>query len=118
MHVGHSYGSAQTFAYASLYPDESDGIVLTGFSTNRSFIYFPVGADWQQAALNDPARFAEYPRGYLVNSNIESMQYLFLDYPNFDPEILDYAEATKQTVTVGELLTRSASITNSSFGGP
>jgi hypothetical protein len=37
-HVGHSFGSAQTYDSASMYPNITDGIVLTGFSMNGSFI--------------------------------------------------------------------------------
>jgi pimeloyl-ACP methyl ester carboxylesterase len=38
VHVGHSFGSAQTYALANLYPNLTDGIVLTGFSMNGSFV--------------------------------------------------------------------------------
>lgn len=58
IHVGHSFGSAQTYALVALYPTISDGIVLTGFSMNASFVgYFAAGADFQLANLNQPLRF-------------------------------------------------------------
>ena len=45
VHVGHSFGSAQTYALASMYPNITDGIVLTGFSMNGSFVSsFAAGA--------------------------------------------------------------------------
>ena len=54
----HSFGSAQTYALVNMYPDISDGIVLTGFSLNGSFTsFFAAGADFQQANLNQPIRF-------------------------------------------------------------
>ncbi|CAF9933106.1 MAG: hypothetical protein HETSPECPRED_008537 [Heterodermia speciosa] len=57
-HVGHSFGSAQTYSLVNTYPNISDGIVLTGFSMNGSFIpYFEAGADFIQANLNQPFRF-------------------------------------------------------------
>ena len=41
-----------------MYPDISDGIVLTGFSLNSSFTgFFAAGADFQLANLNQPIRF-------------------------------------------------------------
>lgn len=128
----------------TVYPNITDGIILTGYSSNASFSgLFVAGNNFQQAALNQPLRFgsvsgsdvqslistyapsiADYlspldfgaipahgalPRGYLVNSDAAANKYLFL-YPGYyDPAILDYAEATKQPVTLGELL---------SLGGP
>ena len=54
----HSFGSAQTYSLVSMYPTISDGIVLTGFSMNGSFVgLFGAGADFQQANLNQPFRF-------------------------------------------------------------
>ena len=41
-----------------MYPTISDGIVLTGFSVNASFVgYFGAGANFEQAYLNQPFRF-------------------------------------------------------------
>ena len=58
LHVGHSFGSVQTYALVNMYPDISDGIVLTGFSMNGSFVpFFAAGADFVLAHLNQPFRF-------------------------------------------------------------
>ena len=58
IHVGHSFGSAQTYAMTAMYPGISDGIVLTGFSMNSSFVsLFGAGANFVQANLNQPLRF-------------------------------------------------------------
>lgn len=58
VHVGHSFGSAQSYALTAMYPTISDGVVLTGFSMNSSFVpYFAAGGDFQQANLNQPLRF-------------------------------------------------------------
>lgn len=57
-HVGHSFGSTQTYSLVNMYPDISDGIVLTGFSMNGSFVpFFAAGADFVLANLNQPFRF-------------------------------------------------------------
>ncbi len=57
-HVGHSFGSAQTYALASMYLNITDGIVLTGFSMNGSFVNpFIAGGNFQQASRNQPLRF-------------------------------------------------------------
>lgn len=61
VHVGHSFGSAQTYALANLYPNITDGIVLTGFSMNSSFVgFFAAGGNFQQAYLNQPLRFSNF----------------------------------------------------------
>ncbi|KAI9670581.1 MAG: hypothetical protein M1831_005801 [Alyxoria varia] len=58
VHVGHSFGAAQSHSLAAKYPDLSDGLVLTGFSLNASFVgYFGAGSNFQQARLNQPLRF-------------------------------------------------------------
>jgi len=59
VHVGHSFGSGQTYSLANMYPQLSDGIILTGFSTNGSFLpYFVSGANLQLASVNQPLRFS------------------------------------------------------------
>ena len=57
-HVGHSFGSAQTFALVNMYPEISNGIVLSGFSINSSFVSsFMTGGNFMQANTNAPVRF-------------------------------------------------------------
>ncbi|RDW82754.1 hypothetical protein BP6252_03866 [Coleophoma cylindrospora] len=69
VHVGHSFGSAQTYALASLYPNITDGIILTGYSMNTSFVgYFAAGGNFVQANLNQPLRFNS-----VLGSTIQSL---------------------------------------------
>lgn len=118
IHVGHSFGALQTYALTAAEPDISDGIVLTGYSADAGFLsYFNAGANWMQAALNVPERHGNLPRGYFVTSGKNALQFEFLLPGYFDPGILDFAEAAKQPVTIGELLTLSAP-TSSAFAKP
>ena len=74
-HVGHSFGSIQTYALVNMYPNISDGIVLTGFSTNGSFVgYFEAGGDFVLANLNQPFRFgnASFATGDAILASIFS----------------------------------------------
>lgn len=74
-HVGHSFGSAQTYKLVSMYPGISDGIVLTGFSMNGSFLgFFLSGADFVLANLNQPFRFgnASFAAGNAILSSLAS----------------------------------------------
>ena len=131
-----------------MYPNISDGIVLTGFSTNGSFLgFFAAGADFVQANKNQPFRLGSvsataaeqvlnmygltdyvaglsvpiglnYSNGYLINSNINANQYLFFLPGYFDPGALLAGENTKQPVTPGELLTLGSIPMTSAFAGP
>ena len=148
VHVGHSFGSAQTYALVDMYPGISDGIVLTGFSMNASFVgYFETGGNFVLANLNQPFRFGNisqemvasvlnmygltdyvagteigyrtpYADGYLTHSNINANQLLFLLPGYFDAMILLLGENTKQPVTVGELLTLGSAPMMNSYAGP
>lgn len=119
IHVGHSFGSGQSYALTAMYPTISDGIVLTGFSTNGSFVpLFDLAANWEQAALNAPKTLGDYPRGYLVASDEEAIEILFLLPGHFDAPLLPLAQATKQPVTTGELLTVGSLPAVNPFKGP
>lgn len=58
LHVGHSFGSAQTYVLSAMYPNATDGIALTGFSMNATWLPQTL-ADWNLhlANLNQPLRF-------------------------------------------------------------
>lgn len=58
--VGHSFGSLQSYLLTALYPGSSDGVVLTGFSMNATWLAQTL-ADWNLhlARLNQPLRFGD-----------------------------------------------------------
>lgn len=169
VHVGHSFGSAQSYALAAMYPEVTNGLVLTGFSMNGSGVSsFASGAvspllpssvpanhlttsqGSHLANLNQPLRFGSpnvrqlltygintlglanllagidttatepynFPNGYLINSDAGTQQYLFMHAPNFDPNILFFAESVKQPVTQGEFLTLGNLPKVNAFEGP
>ncbi|SMR45010.1 unnamed protein product [Zymoseptoria tritici ST99CH_3D1] len=104
LHVGHSFGSVQTYALTAMYPDISDGIVLTGFSQNGTFLpFFQLGGNFVQANLN--SALSKYPDGYLAAGSPSGVQTNFFSPGDFDPLLLPVAFKTGQPVTVGELLT-------------
>ncbi|KAF2681206.1 hypothetical protein K458DRAFT_372073 [Lentithecium fluviatile CBS 122367] len=58
VHVGHSFGSVQSYWFSALYPNNTDGLVLTGYSANGSFLPVTVAAwNLHSARLNQPLRF-------------------------------------------------------------
>ncbi|KAK2602131.1 hypothetical protein N8I77_008689 [Diaporthe amygdali] len=107
VHVGHSFGSIQSYSLAVLHPGASDGLILTGFSQASQFVpYFALGANF--VAANGLPPFLTYPDGYLASSDPSGVQTDFFSPGAFDPALLDLATASGKPVTVGELLTISA----------
>lgn len=57
IHVGHSFGSVQSYWLSALYPDSTDGVILTGYSVASQFLaYFGAGSNFHSARLNQPFR--------------------------------------------------------------
>jgi pimeloyl-ACP methyl ester carboxylesterase len=118
--VGHSFGSIQTAAITARFPDDLDAAVLTGFSASSTGVaIFSSGLDLTIASQNSPLRFADLSNGYLIANSIESNQFAFFRAPGFDQALLNTAEATKQTFSVGEILTQgSIDMRSTKFTGP
>ncbi|KAF2844967.1 alpha/beta-hydrolase [Plenodomus tracheiphilus IPT5] len=58
IHCGHSFGAVQSYWLSALYPESTDGVVLTGFSGAGSFLpYVVAGWNLHSARLNQPFRF-------------------------------------------------------------
>ncbi|KAL1297756.1 hypothetical protein AAFC00_006293 [Neodothiora populina] len=58
VHVGHSFGSLQTYLLSAQHPNATDGVALTGFSMNGTWVDMTI-ASWnlRLASLNQPLRF-------------------------------------------------------------
>ncbi|KAI1763624.1 Alpha/beta hydrolase family-domain-containing protein [Hypoxylon sp. FL1150] len=120
VHVGHSFGSIQSYALTAAYPELSDGVALTGFSLALGDYVpdFLLGANFVEARGASPA-LAAYPEGYLASGDKSAVQTNFFAPGDFDPAVLDAAYATGQPVTVGELMTiGTAASGRNSYGGP
>ncbi|KAI1650635.1 alpha/beta-hydrolase [Daldinia loculata] len=116
VHVGHSYGSAQTYGLTAAHPDDgiSDAIALTGFSQGLGTYVgnFLLGGNFVLAG-------AGYGPGYITCGDVSAVQSNFFAPDNFDPKILEATYATSAPIAVGELLTiGSLTTTNNSFTGP
>jgi pimeloyl-ACP methyl ester carboxylesterase len=116
VHVGHSFGSEQSFALSRNDPSPTDGVVLTGYSRNGTFIpYFALGGNFVLA----PTITDQYTNGYLAASDASAVQTNFFAPGMFDPNILTFATTTGQPVTLGELLTiGQTSYGTNAFSGP
>jgi len=118
VHVGHSFGSSQTYALTAADPTISDGIVLTGFSQNGSFAaYFVLGSNFIIA--NTVPALSSYVTGYLAPATMQGAQIDFFAPGDFDPNVLTLAYQTGQPVTPGEILTLAGGGPSpNSFTGP
>ena len=65
-----------------------------------------------------PQKRVEYAPGYLTDSNTGANQYLFFLTDHYDPQIVSFAERTKQPITPGELLTLGSAPPINAFQGP
>lgn len=117
VHVGHSFGSAITFALTDMYPDISDAIVLTGFSQVPGFIgLYALGGGFVPVK-EIPALRDWYTEGYVALKSSVGVHTNYFGPGDFDPEVLDAATRTGQPATVGELLTVGSSGSTSNFDG-
>jgi hypothetical protein len=120
LHAGHSFGSVITYNLVNMYPTISQGIALTGFSQDGSFLpEFALGADFVPVS-DIPALKNEYAPGYYAPVSTVGVQTNFFGPGDFDPEILNEADATGQPFAVGEALTVAAGtgVPNEKFAGP
>ncbi|KAI6800507.1 hypothetical protein KC332_g9633 [Hortaea werneckii] len=117
VHVGHSFGSEHSYLLTAKYPDLSDGIVLTGFSRNGSFLpFFELGGNFVDAPS---AGIDAYSHGYLAAGDESGVQTNFFSPGSFPPEFLTFATTNGQPVTLGELLTIGGEIAvPNTFCGP
>ncbi|CAI7636675.1 unnamed protein product [Penicillium glandicola] len=117
VHVGHSFGSALSVALSVNYPELSDALVLTAYSTSIDYMsMFLSGANFQQARSS--GKNSDYTAGYLSTGDIRSNVYLFFYPPHFDMGLLKFAELNKQPMTIGELMTITGLPVQSNFTGP
>jgi len=123
VHVGHSYGSIQTYALGAMRPDLSDGLILTGFTQVADYTaYFLLGANFVNVDTV-PSLASKYMgegvRGYIAPQNLTGVQQNFFSPGMFSPKVLEVAGQTGQPVTYGELLTLGAPAgVMSEFAGP
>ncbi|KUI57315.1 hypothetical protein VP1G_04640 [Cytospora mali] len=103
VHVGHSFGSIQSYSLAMLYPRVSDGLVLTGFSHAGQFIpYWDLSANLVPA--NSLSTFKDYQDGYIADGDVSAVQSNLFAPGAFDPVLLDLAYTSRKLAPIGELL--------------
>ncbi|KOS21761.1 hypothetical protein ESCO_001426 [Escovopsis weberi] len=119
VHIGHSFGSVMTYNLVNQNPGISGAVVLTGFSQIPNFMdQFALGGNFAPVSANR-ALAASYPAGYIAPASSIGMHINFLSPGEFDPQMLEYASATGQPASPGELLTVGAGTSaKNAFAGP
>jgi pimeloyl-ACP methyl ester carboxylesterase len=111
VHVGHSFGSFLTSAFIGKFPSLTDGAIITGYLLNK---YLGKGGmasfNVEYAATSSPP--FDRPSGYVVSQKSGIQTIFFAGDLNtaFTKEMLDYGDAIKQPVPIGEF-TSSYSLT-------
>ena len=102
--LGHSFGSTISLAHALSYPQNVDGIVLTGFvhNSNPGFnLAMRDGVDL--AALKGPFAGAIVDPTYLI-SKADSRVDLFYSAGNVDSTVVEIDELNRETTSIGEVI--------------
>ena len=101
VHIGHSFGSFLTSAFIAKYGDLTDGAIITGFVLNKNLGKCGMAAFAVNHAGSPPYN---RPSGYVVcqKSGIQNIFFAGDTDTAFTKEMLDYGDAIKQPVPIGE----------------
>jgi pimeloyl-ACP methyl ester carboxylesterase len=105
--LGHSFGSTISLAHALKWPQNVDGIVLTGFvhNSNPGFqVAMRDGVDL--AVLKGPLAGATADPTYMI-SKAGSRGDIFYTMENTDPMVVEVDELNRRTTTIGEVISMS-----------
>lgn len=108
VHLGHSFGSAMTYALVTETPEISSGIVLTGYSQLPNYLgLFALGGNFVPVS-SIPSLESKYATGYIGAGSRMAVHINFFAPDDFDEDILDYLYEHGQANTPGEILTVGA----------
>ena len=114
--LGHSFGSTVSLAHALTWPEQSDGIVLTGFIHNVNPAFGPaMGQGISVAAFSEPLAGTLLDPTYVM-SKPDSRGGVFYTADNTDPGVIAADDATRETTAVGELISMSRYFADQSKG--
>ncbi|KAK7540761.1 Alpha/Beta hydrolase protein [Phyllosticta citribraziliensis] len=117
IHGGHSFGSIQSYSFANLYPTETDGLILTGFSLNSTYnAFFLAGGNFQLASLNAPLRFGNLSEDLLhASADLSAQQGLDVDLTANLANLLSPSAGSPQNLPSGYLVTGNPSANQYNF---
>ena len=102
--LGHSFGSTVALAHALRFPEQSDGIVLTGFIHNVNPEFGPsAGRTIGFAPFTGPVAGDLFDPTYTITRE-GARRDLFYTIDNVDEGVLATDDATRETTALGELI--------------
>jgi len=105
--LGHSFGSTISLAHALAYPEQADGIVLTGFIHNFNPDFGrAMGQGIAVAAFSGPLVGDIVDPTYVI-SKPDSRADVFYTPGHADPDVMAVDNETRETTAVGELASMS-----------
>jgi pimeloyl-ACP methyl ester carboxylesterase len=111
--VGHSLGTLLSTAVAATYPEDVDGLIATGishgFDTGMPRLLLEIAT---HPANREKGRFSGLDSGYLTTRPGNRATHFYHE-PSADPEVIALDEATKQTMSIGEISTDAPSLVTS-----
>lgn len=118
-HIGHSFGSVMTHAYANMFPDTTKAIVLTGFTQIGDYApYFLLGGNWVPVQEN-PVLAERFPPGSITPKSSIGLHISIFGPNDFDPAIMQSVFDSGVAASLGEVLTLGSLLSASSkFAGP
>ncbi|TCD60250.1 hypothetical protein EIP91_010502, partial [Steccherinum ochraceum] len=97
--------------------DVVDGLILTGFSADITAVALAnAGLDFMIASQADPSKFGTLNNAYVTPSSRIGVQQGFFFFPEFPQSTLDFVIQNTGLATLGEMLTRSQSISKPAIG--
>ncbi|EIN11858.1 hypothetical protein PUNSTDRAFT_111881 [Punctularia strigosozonata HHB-11173 SS5] len=120
VHIGHSYGSVIAYLLAAQSPNNTNGIVLTGYSQNATgFAATVAGFSVRTGRSNLPKEFGNLDPGYIIYNDIFNEQYIFMYPPFVTRENEEFVEKIKLPFAFGEIVTTGSTIAPADkYNGP
>ncbi len=105
--VGHSMGSVMAIAHATTYPQDLDGMILTGFLHNSNPEYIDSIMSNSTLALFDSRFKGEIVDPTYLTSKPGKREAMFYNEDNSDENVIAVDEENGETLTIGETASMS-----------
>jgi pimeloyl-ACP methyl ester carboxylesterase len=102
--VGHSMGSVMAVAHAVTYPEDIDGLILTGMLHNTNPAYTETVRAGSSLAMFDRQFVGRIWDFTYFTSKSGMREEMFYSSDGVDPKVIAMDEATKETLTLGEII--------------
>ena len=102
--IGHSLGSLIAIEHATSFPSDVDGVILTGFLHNKNPDYRDLITSTSYEANLDPRFTGRGYDNFYFTSLPGTRQIVYYHMDGVDPAVVATDEATKETLTLTEII--------------